>query len=137
MPRMASADSQRMALASSSSRMPLPACWPRIWQRGQEMRAAVQFATFKSQSHADLDALRAGEPGEELLALHDALEQFATHDPFKAKLVELHFFAGLTLAQTADCLNIPFHRRPRLALRPRLAVRRHGRRRFRKIIPLV
>src|SRR5262249_34234999 len=35
---------------------------------------------------ADLDALQAGEPAEELLALHEALEQFAAHDPLKAKL---------------------------------------------------
>jgi RNA polymerase sigma factor (TIGR02999 family) len=55
---------------------------------------------------ADLDALQAGEPAEELLALHEALERFAAHDPLKAKLVELRFFTGLTLAQAAACLNI-------------------------------
>jgi RNA polymerase sigma factor (TIGR02999 family) len=55
---------------------------------------------------ADLDALQAVQPAEELLALHEALEQFAAHDPLKAKLVELHFFTGLTLAQAAQCLDI-------------------------------
>ena len=40
------------------------------------------------------------------LALHEALEQFATHDPLRAKLVELRFFAGLTLQEAADCLDI-------------------------------
>jgi DNA-directed RNA polymerase specialized sigma24 family protein len=34
------------------------------------------------------------------------LEQLAAHDPLKAKLVELRFFAGLTLAQAAECLDI-------------------------------
>jgi DNA-directed RNA polymerase specialized sigma24 family protein len=38
--------------------------------------------------------------------LHEALEQFAAHDPLKAKLVELRFFAGLTLAEAAECLDI-------------------------------
>src|SRR5262245_8866081 len=47
--------------------------------------------------HPDLDALTAAAPAEDLLALHDALEQFAVHDPVKARLVELRFFAGLTL----------------------------------------
>ena len=28
------------------------------------------------------------------------------HDPVKARLVELWFFAGLTLEQAADCLDI-------------------------------
>lgn len=55
---------------------------------------------------ADLDALQAGGPAEELLALNDALEQFAAHDPFKAKLIELRFFGGLTLAEAAEHLGI-------------------------------
>jgi DNA-directed RNA polymerase specialized sigma24 family protein len=38
--------------------------------------------------------------------LHDALEQFAAHDPLKARLVELRFFGGLTLEQAAECLGI-------------------------------
>jgi RNA polymerase sigma factor (TIGR02999 family) len=60
----------------------------------------------RRREYPDLDALRAAVPGEELLALHEALEQFAAHDPAKAKLVELRYFAGLTLEQAADCLDI-------------------------------
>jgi RNA polymerase sigma factor (TIGR02999 family) len=55
---------------------------------------------------ADAEALAAPETDEELLALHAALEQFAIHDPLKAKLVELRFFGGLTLEQVAECLDI-------------------------------
>ena len=58
------------------------------------------------REHADLDTLDAGAPAEEILALHEALEQFAAHDPLKARLVELRFFGGLTLAEAAECLNI-------------------------------
>jgi RNA polymerase sigma factor (TIGR02999 family) len=58
------------------------------------------------RQQADLDALDAGAPAEELLTLHEALEQFAAHDPLKAKLVELRFFGGLTLEQAALCLDI-------------------------------
>lgn len=54
----------------------------------------------------DLDALRDAGHDEELLALHDALEQFVLHDPVKAKLVELRYFAGMTLEQAAECLQI-------------------------------
>ena len=38
--------------------------------------------------------------------MHEALEEFAVHDPLKAKLVELRFFGGLTLEQAAACLEI-------------------------------
>jgi hypothetical protein len=33
-------------------------------------------------------------PPEDLLALHEALERFARHDPLKAKLVEPRFVAS-------------------------------------------
>ena len=56
--------------------------------------------------HVDLDALSASGPPEELLDLHEALERFATHDPLKAKLVELRCFGGLTLEEAAECLGI-------------------------------
>jgi RNA polymerase sigma factor (TIGR02999 family) len=60
----------------------------------------------RQREHPDLDNLRAGGPDEELLDLHEVLEQFAAHDPQKAKLVELRFFAGLTLEEAAACLGI-------------------------------
>ena len=59
----------------------------------------------RRREHADLDGLGGGSP-QEILALHDALEAFAVHDPLKAKLVELRFFGGLTLEQAAACLEI-------------------------------
>src|SRR5262245_25544494 len=60
----------------------------------------------RRREQPDLDALSADAPAQDLLALHEALEQFAAHDPLKAKLVELRFFAGLTLEQAAECLDI-------------------------------
>jgi len=45
-------------------------------------------------------------PAEELLALDDALKQFAAIDPVKADLVKLRYFAGLSEQQAADALGI-------------------------------
>ena len=42
----------------------------------------------------------------ELIALNEALEQLATEDPIKARLVELRYFAGLTSDQAAEVLGI-------------------------------
>ncbi len=60
----------------------------------------------RRREYAELDDLRADASPEELLALHEALEEFALHDPLKAKLVELRFFGGLTLEQAATTLGI-------------------------------
>ncbi|MBS0198257.1 MAG: sigma-70 family RNA polymerase sigma factor [Planctomycetes bacterium] len=53
----------------------------------------------------DLD-LAADEMAEELLELHEALGKFAQEDSTKARLVELRYFAGLTMAQAAEALGI-------------------------------
>src|SRR5207302_608691 len=60
----------------------------------------------RRREHADLDALSASGYPQDILALHGALEQFALHDPLKAKLVELRFFGGLTLEQASAYLGV-------------------------------
>ena len=45
-------------------------------------------------------------PAEDLLALDAALNKLANHDPAKAKVVQLRYFAGLTVDQTARVLGI-------------------------------
>jgi RNA polymerase sigma factor (TIGR02999 family) len=54
----------------------------------------------------DLDQLPGDVPDDEILALHAALEAFARHDETKARLVELRFFAGMTLPEAAKVLEI-------------------------------
>ena len=43
---------------------------------------------------------------EELLAVNEALEKFAVVDKQKAELVKLRYFAGLTIEETAEALEI-------------------------------
>lgn len=42
----------------------------------------------------------------ELLALNDALDQLKEADPRKAKIVELRYFGGLSVEETAAVLNV-------------------------------
>jgi len=44
---------------------------------------------------------------DELLALDEALRRLAASDPAAAKLVDLRYFAGLSMPQAADVLRIP------------------------------
>jgi RNA polymerase sigma factor (TIGR02999 family) len=78
----------------------------RILVENARRKGRAKHGGGRHREHPDLDALAVGESDDELLALHEALERFAAHDPLKARLVELRFFAGLTLEQAAECLNI-------------------------------
>ena len=53
------------------------------------------------------EGLVAGEDRSiDLLALDEALERLAQLDPEQARLVELRFFGGLTVEETAEAMNI-------------------------------
>jgi len=45
------------------------------------------------------------ERSAELVAVHDALETLAQVDPLKSRIVELRFFGGLSIEETAEVLN--------------------------------
>jgi RNA polymerase sigma factor (TIGR02999 family) len=45
-------------------------------------------------------------PSEDLLALDEALTRLTAHDPVKAEVVKLRFFAGLTMPEVAQSLSL-------------------------------
>jgi RNA polymerase sigma factor (TIGR02999 family) len=45
-------------------------------------------------------------PNDDLLALDEALTRLVAHDPAKAELVKLRYFAGLSIDQAAELLHI-------------------------------
>ena len=59
-------------------------------------------------SHVALDEafVPAADRGADLLALDEALEHLATLAPRKARVVELRYFAGLSVKETADVLGV-------------------------------
>jgi RNA polymerase sigma factor (TIGR02999 family) len=46
------------------------------------------------------------QPEVDLLALHEALEELATLDPQQERIVELRFFGGLSIEETAEVLGV-------------------------------
>ena len=48
----------------------------------------------------------ATEPGEDFVALDDALQALAQFDERKARVIELRFFGGLTVDETAAVLEV-------------------------------
>ena len=62
----------------------------------------------RGAAKVSLEAVEVSAPVAQvdLLALNDALEQLEARDPREARIVELRFFAGLTVEETARHLNL-------------------------------
>jgi RNA polymerase sigma factor (TIGR02999 family) len=54
----------------------------------------------------DVARFRGEEPDFDLLALDEALGQLARLDPLQGRLVELRYFAGLTIEEVAEVLSV-------------------------------
>ena len=50
--------------------------------------------------------IQSNEKSFELLALDEALEELAKFDEQKSKIVALRYFAGLSIAETAEVLGV-------------------------------
>jgi RNA polymerase sigma factor (TIGR02999 family) len=78
-------------------------------------RILVEYARRKKRykhggglRRASLEAaeLSLPAPSEDLLALDEALTRLTLHDPIKAEVVKLRFFAGLTMPEVARALGL-------------------------------
>ena len=78
-------------------------------------RILVEFARQRHRQKRGGDAMRvtiddaidiAQDSSADLVALNDALSALATFDPRMSQIVELRFFGGLTVQETADVLNV-------------------------------
>ena len=74
-------------------------------ESARRKRAEKHGGGLHRHDAADLP-IAAPEPSEDLIALDEALERFAAIDPAKADLVKLRYFAGLTIEEAADALDI-------------------------------
>lgn len=64
-------------------------------------RGGAQFTVALSEADRF-----AGQPAADLLAIHDALNQLASLDTQQSRIVELRFFGGLTIEETAEVLKV-------------------------------
>jgi len=74
-------------------------------------RARARLATkrggeFQQVTLGDEEAGEMGAASLDVLALHDALERLAALDPEQARLVELRYFGGLNIDDTAEALGV-------------------------------
>lgn len=69
-------------------------------------RRRVKRGGGRRRVRINLDSLIVESPGDDFMALDEALTDLAREDPGAAELVKLRAFAGLTLAQAAEVLGI-------------------------------
>jgi RNA polymerase sigma factor (TIGR02999 family) len=78
----------------------------RILVEGARRKRAHKHGGDRIRAELDLARLAAPEPRDDVLALDAALTKLAAKDKRKADLVQLRYFAGLTLDQAAQVLGI-------------------------------
>ena len=74
-------------------------------RRKQSNKAGGNFRRVHLDAGAVLSVAESDE-ADDLLALEDALQQLEAEDPTKARLVKLRYFAGLSIQEAAETLNI-------------------------------
>jgi RNA polymerase sigma factor (TIGR02999 family) len=78
----------------------------RILVEQARRRTAAKRGGGAERKGLELAEVIAPEPDDRLLAVHDALDDFARTDPEAATLVKLRFFGGMTMSEAADVLGI-------------------------------
>jgi RNA polymerase sigma factor (TIGR02999 family) len=78
-------------------------------------RVLVDYARSRGRAKRGAEAIhvsfaealnKAAPESADVLAVDDALQQLELMDPRKSKIVELRFFGGLSLEETAEALNV-------------------------------
>ena len=69
-------------------------------------RAAAKRGGERERVSLSLVEVPSGGPDVDLIALEDALERLTALDERKAKVVELRFFGGLSVAEVAEVLEV-------------------------------
>jgi RNA polymerase sigma factor (TIGR02999 family) len=74
----------------------------RARQRAAEKRGGNPHRTELSESK-----VQGVQNDEQILAVHEALDQFALRDPVSAELVKLRYFVGMSMGEAAESLGLP------------------------------
>jgi RNA polymerase sigma factor (TIGR02999 family) len=86
----------------------------RILVERARRRKVLARGGFAYQTELTESAVLAAAPDDELLAVHQALDQLAIEDPQAAELVKLRYFVGMSMPETAQALDLPLRSAERI-----------------------
>jgi RNA polymerase sigma factor (TIGR02999 family) len=78
----------------------------RILVENARRKSRVKHGGELNRVPLDEDAVVSAPTSETLIALDEALTRFAAEEPEAAKIVELRYFAGLSIDEAADALGV-------------------------------
>ncbi len=78
----------------------------RILVEAARRKNRIRHGGGRARGELDDGCLLTEAPSDDLLALDEVLTRLAARDPVRAEVVKLRFFAGLTMAETAQVLGI-------------------------------
>lgn len=78
----------------------------RILVENARRKQRIKHGGDRQREEVDLIEIEAAEPREDLIALDAALDKLAAEDRTAAELVQLRYFAGLTIAEIAEAMDI-------------------------------
>jgi RNA polymerase sigma factor (TIGR02999 family) len=78
----------------------------RILVEGARRKGRVKRGGDRGRLDLGEYAVTGDSPADEILALDEALTRLAAEDPEAARVVQLHFFAGLSIEQAAEALGV-------------------------------
>ena len=77
-------------------------------------RAVLEKGGFAEKEDLSESKIVCTAPTDELLAVHEALDQLAAEDAAAADLVKLRYFVGMTMTEAADAMGLPLRSAERL-----------------------
>ena len=78
----------------------------RILVEQARRRAAAKRGGHSERKPLDAAEMAAPAPDEQILAVHEALDDFAGTDPQAATLIKLRYFSGMTMTEAAEALGM-------------------------------
>jgi len=78
----------------------------RILVESARRKRRLKHGGEREREELNLVEIQAAEPREDLIALDAALNRLAEEDRTAAELVQLRYFAGLTIAEIAEAMDI-------------------------------
>lgn len=78
----------------------------RILVENARRKSAAKHGGGMARGELEPSALAAAAPSDEVIAVHDALDELAAQDKLAAELVKLHYFGGFSLEEAAELLGM-------------------------------